>query len=66
MPLGSRIVEAVGVSANALDPARRPLAKQIEEAMSQAVRDAQAEGVTDADELKRRMSAARARVRGAE
>lgn len=57
------IVEAVGVSVNALDPARRQLAKRIEEAMTRAVRDAQAEGVTDADELKRRMSAARHRAK---
>jgi len=60
------IVEAVGVSVNALDPARRPLAKRIEAAMTQAVVAAQAEGVTDADELTRRMLAARARVREVE
>jgi len=57
------IVEAVGVSANALDPARRPIAERIEAAMTQAVRDAQAEDVTDPDEIRRRMLEARDKVR---
>lgn len=59
----SKIVEAVGVSANVLDPARRELAKRIEAAMSQAVLDAMAEGVTDPAQIKAWMLEARERVK---
>ena len=56
----NKIVAAVGLSANALDPANRPRAQHIEQAMSQAVREATAEGVTDPAEIKRRLMTARA------
>ena len=58
----SKIVAAVGVSANALDSARRPLAKLIEAAMSEAITQATAEGITDPVEVKARMMAARVKV----
>ena len=59
MPKKSKIVAAVGISVNALDAAKRPLAKRIEQAMSEAVTQASFEGVTDPVEIKARMIAAR-------
>ena len=63
MPKKSKIVAAVGVSANALDQARRPLAQRIEQAMSEAVTRAMDQGVTDPGEIKAEMMAAREMVR---
>lgn len=54
-----RIVEAVGVSANAKLPRDRTLSQRIEAAMSQAVRDCYAEGITDPAVIRERMLAAR-------
>ena len=59
MPKESKIVAAVGISVNALDKARGPLVRRIEQAMSEAVTQASFEGVTDPVEVKARMMAAR-------
>jgi hypothetical protein len=59
------IVEAVGVSANSVSPARKALARQIEAAMVKAIEDACAEGLRvneDAAKIRDRMMAARAAV----
>lgn len=55
----SKIVEAVGVSANSVSPAGRSRAKEIEAAMSDAVRQCYADGITDPAKMKERMMAAR-------
>ena len=66
MPKKSKIVSAVGASANTLAPGGRPLAQRIEQAMSDAVTRAMGEGVTDPAEIKAQMMAARAEVLGDE
>ena len=58
----SKIAASVGISVNALDKARGPLAKRVELAMSEAVTQASFDGVTDPVEVKARMMAARAEV----
>jgi len=55
-------VTAVGVSVKALSEANAPLARAIEKAMSDAVQECYADGVTDPDIVKSRMDAARQRV----
>ena len=65
MPKKSKIAAAVGISVNALDAARGPLAKRVELAMAEAVTQASFEGVTDPVEVKSRMMSARAEVMGA-
>ena len=57
-----RVVRAVGISVNALSPQNEPLARAIEKAMSDAVLECIADGVTDSDVVKARMDAARLRV----
>jgi hypothetical protein len=60
----SRIVEAVGVSANALNPAGRPLAGAIQAAMTAAAQHARrVDKITDPAEIRARMLAARAAVK---
>jgi hypothetical protein len=58
------IVEAVGVSANVGLPRRPDLAKALEAAMSQAVKDCYAQGVTDPDKIRAQMMEAREQVLG--
>lgn len=53
------IVSSVGIAVGALDPANNGLAERIAEAMRQAVIKAQAEGVTDPDEIRARMMEAK-------
>ncbi len=62
MPKKSKIAASVGISVNALDKARGPLAKRVELAMSEAVTQASFDGITDPVEVKVRMMAARAEV----
>ena len=62
MPKKPKIAVAVGISANALDAAKRPRSERIERAMSEAVTQASFDGVTDSVEVKARMMAARAEV----
>jgi hypothetical protein len=57
-----RVVEAVGVSVKALSEANIPLAKAIEQAMSDAVAEAYADGKRDPGFVKARMEEARSRV----
>lgn len=57
-----RVVEAVGVSVQALSEASIPLAKAMERAMSDAVAEAYADGKRDPGFVKARMAEARARV----
>lgn len=59
MRLYPRVVEGVGISVKAGDPGLKPAAKLIERAMSNAVEDAYAEGVTDPVFVRGRMEAAR-------
>lgn len=56
-----RVVEAAGAAAASKDPNR---AKAIEEAMSKAVLQSLADGVTDPAEQRKRMLAARDAARG--
>lgn len=61
----SKIVAAVGVSANALSPRGKERAKIVEAAMQQAIVEACAEGLRvneDAAEIRARMMAARAKA----
>lgn len=58
-----RIVEAVAVSGNSGGTVKSPLAKLIEHAMSEAVRVAYAEGVTDPLVIRERMQDARVKMR---
>lgn len=58
----SRIVEAVGVSANSSDPARKSRAQAIEKAMAAAVTQCYADGITDPVKMRARMMAARQTV----
>jgi hypothetical protein len=55
-------VNAVGVAVKAMSAASEPLARAIEKAMSNAVMECYADGVTDSDIIKARMDAARLRV----
>ena len=55
-------VTAGGVSVKAQSEANAPLARAIEKAMSDAVQECYADGVTDPDIVKSRMDAARQRV----
>jgi hypothetical protein len=55
----SKIVEAVGIAVHATDPNR---GKRIEEVMTQAVKDAQAKGITDPDKIRRLILQARDKV----
>jgi hypothetical protein len=59
---GNKVVEAVGSAASASNDT--PSAKAIEDAMSQAAADAQAEGISDPDEIRERMLEARKRAKG--
>lgn len=59
---GSVIVEAVGVSVRARNPARREDAAAIERAMSDAAAEAQADGLRDPKAISARMWEARDRV----
>jgi formaldehyde-activating enzyme involved in methanogenesis len=59
----SKIVEAVGSAGN--DPADLLNPSAIQEAMAQAAADAQAEGITDPDEIRDRALAAREQVKKA-
>jgi hypothetical protein len=56
-----RIVQATGVAAGMHVPGQEksPLNKKLEAAMTKAVEDAVAEGVNDADEVRRRIHEAR-------
>lgn len=58
----SRVAEAVGTAASASNDT--PSAKDIEAAMSQAAEKAQAEGVSDPNEIRERMLEARKRAKG--
>jgi len=61
----SRVVAAVGVSANTLNPAAKARSGKVAEAMRQAVADALSCGLRtdeDAAEIRARMMAARERV----
>ncbi len=58
----SKVVEAVGVSANSVANADRSRAKAIEAAMSAAVSQCYADGITDPVKVKERMMAARQAV----
>ncbi len=60
--ISPRIVEAVGISVKAMSEASIPLAKAIEQAMSDAVAEAYADGNKNPDFIKARMNDARARV----
>lgn len=55
-------MEAVGAGSMAISPRHGSLAKRVEQAMVEAIRDAYASGITDAAEIRRRMMAARAAV----
>jgi hypothetical protein len=55
-------VRAVGIAVKALSPHNEPRAKAIEKAMSDAVMECFADGVTDTDVVKARMDAARQQV----
>lgn len=57
----SRVAEAVGSAGN--DPKDLLNPSAIQDAMSQAAADAQAEGITDPDETRKRMLAAREQVK---
>jgi hypothetical protein len=60
-----KIVEGVMTSANTggLGGGKSPLAKTIEAAMAQAVQDAYTAGVTEPDEVRARMQAAREKAK---
>ena len=57
-----KIVTAVGVSVNSFSEAGLPLAKAIERAMSDAVAECYADGMTDPEYVKTRMNEARERL----
>ncbi len=57
-----RVVDAVGVAVKAGSPERKALAKEIERAMSGAVLEMYADGVTEPGRVKARMMEARART----
>jgi hypothetical protein len=52
-------VRAVGIAVKAMSAANEPRARAIEKAMSDAVLECYADGVTDTDAIKARMNAAR-------
>lgn len=51
-----RVVEAVGISVNARSEMLKPLAREVERAMADAVEEAYADGRTDAGFIKARMA----------
>lgn len=57
------IVRAVGASANSVSLAGKDTAARIQAAMVLAIEKAQAEGISDQAEIRRRMMAARAAVK---
>jgi len=57
------IVSAVGAASGTLNPIRTDLSKRIEAAMTEAVKEAQAEGITDPDLIRSRMLEARSKVK---
>jgi hypothetical protein len=57
-----REVKAVGVAVKAMSSSNEAYARAVERAMSDAVIECYADGVTDVDVIKTRMAAARARV----
>jgi hypothetical protein len=57
-----RKVEAVGIAVLALSEERRPLAKAIEKAMSDAVAECYADGIRDPDKIKAHMAQARRKL----
>jgi len=57
----SKVVQAVGTAAT--DSGAAYTARDIEAAMSQAAADAQAEGISDPDEIRERMLEARKKVK---
>jgi len=59
----SKIVEATGASSSSLAPGRKGLSKLIETAMTEAIKKAQAEGITDPNVIKERMLQARQEVK---
>ena len=61
----STIVSAVGAAASSVNVAGKALAAAIQAAMSQAVMDCYAEGISDPDIHRDRMMAARARIKAA-
>lgn len=67
-PKASRLypheVKAVGVAVKAMSPASEPVARAIESAMSNAVLECYADGVTDVDRIRSRMDEARRGVEG--
>jgi hypothetical protein len=67
-PRASRLyphkVNAVGVAVKAMSTASEPLARAIEKAMSNAVLECYADGVTDVDRIRSRMNEARRGVEG--
>jgi hypothetical protein len=67
-PMASRLyphqVKAVGIAVKAMSTASVPLARAIEKAMSTAVLECYADGVTDVDLIRGRMNEARRGVEG--
>jgi hypothetical protein len=61
MAIAPMVGTAVG---NGLTGARTPQAQALQDAMTRAVEQAQAEGVTDPEEIKRRKADVAARFRG--
>jgi hypothetical protein len=59
----SRIVAAAGAASGSPHAANKGLSRSVEAAMSQAIADALAEGITDPDVHRERMLAARERVK---
>ena len=59
----SKIVSAVMASSGSISPGGMARAMLIQDAMTEAIKQAQAEGVTDPAEIKRRMLEARERVK---
>lgn len=57
-----RVVEAVGISVNARSEMLKPLARQVERAMADAVEEAFADGRTDPGFIKARMAEVKART----
>lgn len=57
-----RVVKAVGIAVKSLSPAGNERARAIEKAMSDAVKECYADGVTDPKLIKARINAARLRI----
>lgn len=58
-----KVVEAVGAMAGTVNPRHGSLAKRVEQAMTEAIRDAYAQGITDPVVIRERMMAAREAVK---